>query len=131
MATLTPTLTLAADAGEVSSDALSFSVTDTLNVSPPIKGLSKKAVAAGGGGNTVLVPSSAGIKYTYIKHTGKQSDGSTSTTNNLIINFGGTAGLSLGPEEFAYFPAQASTEITGISSSSHTVLVECAYYAET
>ena len=131
MATLTPTLTLAADAGEVSSDALSFSVTDTLNVSPPIKGLSKKAVAAGGGGNTVLIPSSAGIKYAYIKHTGKQTDGSTATTNNLIINFAGTAGLSLGPEEFAYFPAQASTEITGISSSSHTVLVECAYYTET
>ena len=114
----------------MSTDALSFSVTDTLAVSPPIKGLSKKAVAVGGGGNTVLVPSSAGIKYTYIKHTGKQNDGSTSTTNNLIINFGGTAGLSLGPEEFAFFPAQASVEITGISSSSHTVLVEFAYFTE-
>jgi len=131
MATLKPTISLSASAGEVASDALSFSVTDSLNVTTPIKGLSKKAVAAGGGGNTVLVPSSAGIKYTYIKHTGKQSDNSTATTNNLIINFGGTAGLSLGPEEFAWFPAQASTEITGISSSSHTVLVECAYYTET
>ena len=79
----------------------------------------------------MLIPSSAGIKYAYVKHTGKQTDGSTATTNNLIINFAGTAGLSLGPEEFAFFPAQASTEITGISSSSHTVLVECAYYTET
>jgi len=130
MATLTPTLSLSATAGQVASDALSFSVSDTLSVTTPIKGLSKKAVAVGGGGNTVLVPSSAGIKYTYIKHTGKQSDNSTATTNNLIINFGGTAGLSLGPEEFAWLPAQASTEITGISSSSHTILVECAYYTE-
>jgi len=130
MATLTPTLSLSAAADQVASDALSFSVTDALSVTTPIKGLSKKAVAVAGGGNTVLVPSSAGIKYTYIKHTGKQSDNSTATTNNLIINFGGTAGLSLGPDEFAWLPAQASTEITGISSSSHTVLVECAYYTE-
>ena len=129
MATLNTTLTLAST--DVISDTLSMTVTDSLSVTTPIKALSKKAVAAGGGGNTVLIPSSAGIKYTYIKHTGKQNDGSTSTTNNLIINFGGTAGLSLGPEEFAWFPAQASTEITGISSSSHTILVECAYYTET
>ena len=129
MATLVPTLTLTSS--DALTDTLSLSVTDSLTATTPIKSLSKKAVAAGGGGNTVLVPSSAGIKYTYIKHTGKQNDGSTATTNNLIINFGGTAGLSLGPEEFAYFPAQASTEITGISSSSHTVLVECSYYTET
>ena len=128
MATLNTTLTLAST--DVISDTLNMTVTDSLSVTTPIKALSKKAVAAGGGGNTVLIPSSAGIKYAYIKHTGKQSDNSTATTNNLIINFGGTAGLSLGPEEFAFFPAQASTEITGISSSSHTVLVECAYFTE-
>ena len=128
MATLNTTLTLAST--DVISDTLSMTVTDSLSVTTPIKALSKKAVAAGGGGNTVIIPSSAGIKYAYIKHTGKQSDNSTATTNNLIINFGGTAGLSLGPEEFAFFPAQASTEITGISSSSHTVLVECAYFTE-
>ena len=128
MATLNSTLTLAST--DVISDTLNMTVTDSLSVTTPIKALSKKAVAAGGGGNTVLIPSSAGIKYAYIKHTGKQSDNSTATTNNLIINFGGTAGLSLGPEEFAFFPAQASTEITGISSSSHTVLVECAYFTE-
>ena len=128
MATLNATLTLAST--DVISDTLNMTVTDSLSVTTPIKALSKKAVAAGGGGNTVLIPSSAGIKYAYIKHTGKQSDNSTATTNNLIINFGGTASLSLGPEEFAFFPAQASTEITGISSSSHTVLVECAYFTE-
>ena len=128
MATLTPTLTLTST--DVTTDSLSASVTDSLTVVAPIKSLTLKAVAAGGGGNTVLVPSSAGIKYTYVKHTGKQSDNSTSTTNNLIINFGGTAGLSLGPEEFAFFPAQASVEITGISSSSNTVLVEFAYFTE-
>ena len=128
MATLSTTLTLSST--DVISDTLSMTVTDSLSVTAPIKALSKKAVAAGGGGNTVLVPSSAGIKYAYIKHTGKQTDGSTATTNNLIINFAGTAGLSLGPEEFAFFPAQASTEVTGISSSSHTVLVEFAYFTE-
>ena len=128
MATLTPTLTLAST--DASSDALNMTVTDTLTATTPIKSISTKAVAAGGGGNTVLVPSSAGIKYTYIKHTGKQTNNSTATTNNLIINFGGTAGLSLGPEEFAFFPAQASVEITGISSSSHTVLVEFGYFTE-
>ena len=128
MATLVPTLTLSST--DIATDALSLSATDSLAVSPPIKNLFKKPVAVSGGGNTTLVASSAGIKYAYIKHTGKQSDNSTATTNNLIINFAGTAGLSLGPEEFAFFPAQASTEITGISSSSHTVLVEFAYFTE-
>ena len=128
MATLTPTLTLAST--DATSDVLNLSVTDSLTIQAPMKALSTKAVAAGGGGNTVIVPSSAGIKYAYIKHTGKQSDASTATTNNLIINFGGTAGLSLGPEEFSFFPAQASVEVTGISSSSHTVLVEYAYFTE-
>ena len=128
MATITPTLTITST--DAITDTLSLSVTDALSVTVPIKSLSKKPVAAGGGGNTVLIPSSAGIKYAYVKHTGKQTDGSTATTNNLIINFAGTAGLSLGPEEFAFFPAQASTEVTGISSSSHTILVEYAYFTE-
>ena len=129
MATLTSTLTLSST--DTATDALSLSVTDSLAVSPPIKNMSKKPVAAGGGGNTVLVPSSAGNKYVYIKHTGKQSDGSTGTTTDFIINFAGTGSLQLGPEEFAWFPAKASTEVTGIGALGDTVLVECAYFKET
>ena len=131
MATLVPTLTLSST--DIATDALSLSATDSLAVSPPIKNLSKKPVAASGGGNTTLVASSAGIKYVYIKHTGKQSDGSTSTTNRLIINFGGgtTPHLSLKAEEFAWFPVQASTEVVGISASSQTITVECAHFKET
>lgn len=130
MATLTPTLTLAST--DASSDTLDFTVTDTLSITTPIKSLSKKAVAIAGGGNTTLVASSTGIKYVYVKHTGKQSDSSTSTTNRLIINFGAgtTPHLSLKAEEFAWFPVQASTEVVGISSSSQTILVEFAYYTE-
>tara|TARA_R100001594_G_scaffold68668_1_gene102978 strand:+ start:1310 stop:1705 length:396 start_codon:yes stop_codon:yes gene_type:complete len=131
MATLKPTLSLVST--DASSDTLDFTVTDTLTVTTPTKSLSKKAVAIAGGGNTTLVASSAGIKYVYVKHTGKQSDGSTSTTNRLIINFGAgtTPHLSLKAEEFAWFPVQASTEVVGISASSQTVLVEFAYYTET
>ena len=131
MATLVPTLTLSST--DIATDALSLSATDSLAVSPPIKNLFKKPVAVSGGGNTTLVASSAGIKYVYIKHTGKQSDGSTATTNRLIINFGGgtTPHLSLKAEEFAWFPVQASTEVVGISASSQTITVECAHFKET
>ena len=126
MATLTPTLKL--ESTDAASDALSFSVTDSLTVGPPAIGLSKVAIAAGGGSDTTLVASSAGNKYVYIKHTGYQSDGSTATSNEVVIDFGTTDSIRISSGEFAWFPAKASTAITAVSNHTSTILVEYAYW---
>ena len=126
MATLTPTLKL--ESTDAASDALSFSVTDSLTVGPPAIGLSKVAIAAGGGSDTTLVASSAGNKYVYLKHTGYQSDGSTATSNEVVIDFGTTDSIRISSGEFAWFPAKASTAITAVSNHTSTILVEYAYW---
>ena len=128
MATLTPTLKL--ESTDAASDALSFSVTDSLTVGAPAVGLSKVAIAAGGGSDTTLVASSAENKYVYIKHTGVQSDGTTATSNEVVIDFGTTDGIRLNAGEFAWFPAKASTAITAISNHTSTIMVEYAYWTK-
>ena len=128
MATLTPTLTLTSS--DTSSDTLSLSVTDSLTVGAPAVGLSKVAIAAGGGSDTTLVASSAENKYVYIKHTGVQSDGTTATSNEVVIDFGTTDSIRLSSGEFAWFPAKASTAITAISNHTSTIMVEYAYWTK-
>jgi hypothetical protein len=128
MATLTPTLKLAST--DTASDALSFTVTDSLTVGAPSVGLSKIAIAVGGGSDTTLVGSSGNNKYVYIKHTGFQADGSTATDNEVVIDFGTTDSIRLSTGEFAWFPAKASTAITAISNHTSTILVEYAYWTK-
>ena len=126
MATLTPTLTLVST--DVTTDALSLSVTDALTVGAPSIGISKVAIAVAGGSDTTLVASSAGNKYVYIKHTGFQSDGSTASNNEIVVDFGTTDSIRINSGEFAFFPAKASTTITAISNHTSTILVEYAYW---
>ena len=126
MATLTPTLTLVST--DVTTDALSLSVTDALTVGAPSIGISKVAIAVAGGSDTTLVASSAGNKYVYIKHTGFQSDGSTASNNEIVVDFGTTDSIRINSGEFAFFPAKASTAITAISNHTSTILVEYAYW---
>ena len=128
MATLTPTLTLTSS--DLTSDALSLSVTDSLTVGIPFIGPSKAAIAAGGGSDVTLVASSAENKYVYVKHTGFQSDGSTATDNEVVIDFGTTDSIRLSSGEFAWFPAKASTAITAVSNHTSTILVEYAYWTK-
>ena len=126
MATLKPTISLVST--DATSDSLSFSVTDSLTVGPPAVGLSKVSIEASSGSDTTFVASSAGNKYVFIRHTGFQGDGSTSTTAEVVVDFGTTDSIRLGKEEFAFFPAKASTAITGIASGLSTILVEYAYW---
>ena len=128
MATLTPTLTLAST--DATSDALNLSVTDSLTVGPPAIGISKVAIAVAGGSDTTLVASSAGNKYVYIKHTGFASDGSSSSTNEIVVDFGTTDSIRINSGEFAFFPAKASTAITAISNHTSTILIEYAYWTK-
>tara|TARA_R100001244_G_scaffold112790_1_gene83493 strand:+ start:395 stop:784 length:390 start_codon:yes stop_codon:yes gene_type:complete len=128
MATLTPTLTLTST--DLTSDALSLSVTDSLTASIPFIGPSKIAIAASGGSVTALVPSGSDNQYVYIKHTGYQNDGSTATTNQLSVKFASQESLRLAAGEFAFFPSKSDVVVNVISSSSHTILIEYAYWTK-
>ena len=127
MATLTPKLTLSSS-DAIADETLSLSVTDTLTIGAPSTGVSKVALAVSGGSDTTLVASSANNKYVYIKHTGVQADGSTATSNEVVVDFGTTDSIRLNTGEFAFFPAKASTAITAISNSTQTIIVEYAYW---
>ena len=65
MAQLTSTLTLAS--ADVSSDALSFSVTDTANVNAPIENVAR-ITATTTGNASIILPSVNATRYVYIKH---------------------------------------------------------------
>ena len=129
MATITPTLTITST--DVSdSETLSLSVTDALSVGAPSIGISKVAIGVAGGSDTRLVASSAGNKYVYIKHTGFQSDGSTASNNEIVVDFGTTDSIRLNTGEFAWFPAKASTAVTAVSNHTSTIVVEYAYWTK-
>ena len=127
MATLTSTLKLiSSDA--ISDEALSLSVTEASIIGAPSLGPSKVAINVSSGADTTLVASSANNKYVYVKHTGVAADGSTATTNEVVIDFGTTDSIRLNTGEFAFFPAKASTAITAISNHTSTIIVEYAYW---
>jgi len=120
MAILTPSLTLAANSNTASSnpglttDALSFTVTDSLTVTAPSTGVTRISTAANplGAGAGILLTEAASTTttYVYIKHLGVlASDGTTSShaSNDFITLSNEDADVSfikLQPEEFAFFP---------------------------
>jgi len=127
MATLTPTLTLVS-ANTSADETLSLSVTDSLDIGAPTRGMSKIATNATGGDDITIVPSGAANQYVYIKHTGFQADGSTATTNQLSVKFASTEGIRLAVGEFAYFPSKSDVVVNIVSSGAHAILVEYAYF---
>tara|TARA_R100001594_G_scaffold17601_1_gene35725 strand:+ start:327 stop:719 length:393 start_codon:yes stop_codon:yes gene_type:complete len=129
MATLTPTLTLTSS--DATSDTLNMTVTDSLSVGPPSVGISKIAIAANGGSDTVLKPSgSAGNHFLYVKHTGKQGDNSTDATAAVVLKLASTSLSVLTPGEFLFMNVINSGVINAISSSSETITVEYAYWTK-
>ena len=127
MATLDVTLTLAST--DVSSDNLNMTVTDSLTVGPPQAGFSKLAANVSGGANVTLHTTTANPTYFFIKHTGFQSDGSTSTTNMLEVKLGSDDVLRLKANEFAFLPIVTGSAVNVVSNSTQTVLVEYAYFS--
>ena len=111
MATLKPTLSLSST--DVSSDALSFSVTDSLTVGNPSKGISR-INATNAGGDNIIVPAGTAITYLYVKHTGT-TDGSTATTQ--LVDIEDTANVAfarLGAGEFAFLPYNKAGGSAGV-----------------
>ena len=81
MATLNATLSLTSS--DVSSSALSFTVTDALTVGTPNIGMSREVAAITT--PTTLVPATAGTKYLYVKHLGLKANGVSATTNTVNL----------------------------------------------
>ena len=129
MATLKPTLSLSST--DASTDALSFSVTDSLTVGPPSKGISR--VNAGtAGGDTIIKPAGTATAYMYIKHTGT-TDGSTATTNTVDVeDTDNVAFARLSAGEFMFLPYSKAGNSKGVQlqTTAGTVQVEYAFFTK-
>ena len=129
MATLKPTLSLSSS--DVSSDALSFSVTDSLTTGNPSKGISK-INADNTGGNNIIKPAGTATAYIYIKHTGT-TDGSTATTNAVDVeDTDNVAFARLSAGEFMFLPYSKAGGSKGVQlqTTSGTVQVEYAFFTK-
>ena len=110
MATLTPTLTLTST--DVTSDELSFSVTDSLSIDKKVVNISR--VTTSTSDLTLFASSSYAKSYIYLKNT----DGSIA----MDIDFGSTASFNLAAGEFAFFPWHASENIVVVADSGTPIL---------
>ena len=127
MAQLTSTLTLASTT--VSSDALSFSVTDTANVNAPLENMSR-ITADTTGGNSIILPSIDATRYVYIKHLGLNQAGGDSGADQVKVETAdGTEIMRISKNEFAFFPHHAGgAGLLQLETTANTVQIEYAYY---
>ena len=127
MATLTTTLTLSSTT--VSSDALSFSVTDTANVNAPIENVAR-ITATTTGGISIIAPNTDAVRYIYIKHKGLNSAGGDSGADQIKVETAdGTEIMRISKDEFAFFPHYAGgAGKIQLEATANTVQVEYAYF---
>jgi hypothetical protein len=128
MATLTPTLSLTST--DITSDLLSFSVTDSLSVTAPHIGLAKTSVSTTGANNIIQPATDGQTYYVYVKHTGT-SDGSTVVTTTLNIELTGDVVIGkLAAGEFMWMPVGGHSLGVQLQASSGTIIAEYAYFTK-
>ena len=115
MATLTPTLTLTST--DVTSDSMSFSVTDSLSIAQKVISLSR--VTTSTSDLTLFASSTYSRSYVYLKNM--------DTSIAMDIDFGSTASFNLAAGEFAFFPWHASQNIV-VAADSGTPILEYALW---
>ena len=115
MATLIPTLTLSST--DATSDILSFTVTDQLNITKKV--ITPSRVTTSTGDLTVFASSSYSRSYVYLKNM--------DDTIAMDIDFGSTASFNIRPGEFAFFPWHASQNIV-VAADSGTPILEYAIF---
>ena len=117
MATLTPTLALTST--DATSDTLSFSVTDTLTVTDPSVGLSRKTITTAD--NQELVDEgTAGVFYFYAKNT--------DATNFIVLQTTASVQYArLSPGEFCFFPINDGAGLEARADTASCIL-EYAYW---
>ena len=131
MATLTATLTLTSAAGDITDDALALSVEDALSVTSPQIGLSK-VTATTTGADTIIVPNLDATRYLYIKNTGKNSAGSTITTDLKVEETDENWFSRLGPGEFLFVPLNADGgHLIQLETTGGNIVAEYAYWTKT
>ena len=116
MATLKPTLTLQSDAGDITSDEINFTVTDSITVSSTGKKVisNGRIATASGSGVTVLDATDYGKSYVYVRNI--------DDTINIEIAIGGTTLGTLASLEFGYFVWDGASDLKAISASGTPVL---------
>ena len=131
MASLTTTLSLSSAAGQVSSDALSFSVSDTATVTAPTINVSK-ITATTTGNESIILPSKDATRYVYIKHLGLNSAGGSSGADQIKVKTGdadSTEIMRISKDEFAFFPHHGGgAGLIQLEATANTVQVEYAYF---
>ena len=126
MATLVPTLTLSST--DATSDALSFSVTDSLTVTSPLQSLSLVTVTTVGA-NTVIVPSADARRFLFLRHTGVDSGGSTVTTDIKVEEGDENWFARVGPGEWMFVPLNADgAHKIQLETTGGTIVAEYAYW---
>tara|TARA_R100001463_G_scaffold16707_1_gene43178 strand:- start:1548 stop:1940 length:393 start_codon:yes stop_codon:yes gene_type:complete len=114
------------------SDEISFSVTDSLTVAAPARGLSLETVTATGG-NHIIIPAGTAIAYLYVRHTGT-TDGSTGTSQLVDLeNTDDEAFARLGAGEFLFMPFNHAGASVGVQlqvAHASNVLCEYAYWTK-
>ena len=110
MATLTPTLTLTS--ADATTDQLSFSVTDSLNISKKV--IAPSRVVTSTSDLTLFASGSYSRSYVYLKNMDE--------TIAMDVDFGSTASFNIRPGEFAFFPWHASQNIVVAADSGAPVL---------
>tara|TARA_X000001382_G_scaffold130566_3_gene125920 strand:+ start:422 stop:811 length:390 start_codon:yes stop_codon:yes gene_type:complete len=128
MATLTPTLTLTSN--DVTTDQLSFSVTDSLSVTAPHIGLAKIAVSTTGANNIIQPATDGQTYYVYVKHTGVDASGSNVTTTLNIELTGDVVIGKLAAGEFMFMPVGGHSLGVQLQASGSTIVAEYAYFTK-
>jgi len=128
MATLTPTLTLTST--DITSDLLSFSVTDSLSITAPHIGLAKTSVSTTGANNIIQPATDGQTYYVYVKHTGVDANGSTVTTTMNVELTGDVVVGKLSAGEFMWMPVGGHSLGVQLQASSGTIVAEYAYFTK-
>ena len=125
---LVPTLTI--NDTTTFSDVINFSVTDSLTVTSPSQSLST-ATATTTGGDTIIVPSVDVRRYLFVRHTGKDSGGSTVTTDLKIEEGDGNWFSLLAAGEWLFTPINANgAQLIQLEASGGTIVAEYAYWTK-
>ena len=128
MATLNVTLTLAST--DLTSDALSMTVTDSLTTGQYAAGISRTTVTNVGANNIIQPRTDGQTYYLYVKHTGT-SDGSAATTETLNIELTGDVVFGkLAAGEICFIPLGGHSLGAQLQSSSGTIVAEYAYFVK-
>ena len=128
MATLTPTLSLTST--EITSDLLSFSVTDSLSVTAPHIGLAKTSVSTTGANNIIQPATDGQTYYVYVKHTGVDASGTAVTTTLNIELTGDVIIGKLAAGEFMWMPVGGHSLGVQLQASSGIIIAEYAYFTK-